>query len=80
MDYADAALAGDGDCHVGLGDGVHSRRDDGDIEVDVAREAGVDGHHVRSHLRVGGNEEHIVECHPFLRYLFIYKRHITCSL
>ena len=40
VDDADAALLGQGDGQVALGDGVHRRRHDGDVEANVAGELG----------------------------------------
>jgi hypothetical protein len=36
VDYAKAAMLGHRDRHVGLGHGVHGRRNDGQIEADPA--------------------------------------------
>ena len=50
VQHADATLAGHGDRHAGLGDGVHGRRDERHAQRDVAGEAGgrvdVAGHDV----------------------------------
>ena len=40
VDDADAAVLGQGDGHAALGDRVHGRREQGDVQGDVLGEAG----------------------------------------
>ena len=40
MHYPDAALLGDGNGQAGFGDGVHGRRDQGQIQANVAGKLG----------------------------------------
>ncbi len=42
MDEAEAAVEGHGDGHPGLGDGIHVRGDDGDLEMKALRESGLE--------------------------------------
>ena len=65
MDDADAALARERDREAGLGHRVHRRRDDRDRELDRGREAGARRDVVRQDVRLGRNEEDVVEGEPF---------------
>jgi len=58
---ADAAFLGEGDGQLAFGDGVHRRGDDGDIEMDIARQLGADIDVARQHFAVAGFEENVVE-------------------
>src|SRR5262249_25397025 len=64
VDDADSALAGERDRETGLGHCVHRGRDDRDREVDRAREAGPGRDVVRQDVRLGRNEEYVVERQP----------------
>ena len=61
VEHAEAAELRHDDRHVRLGDGVHRRGQDRDVERDVARDArarvGGGGHD----LRLGRAEQHVVE-------------------
>ena len=61
VDEADAARRRHGDGHARLGDGVHRRGDDRDVEGEVAGEAGrgLDG--LREDVRLGRKEQDVVE-------------------
>ncbi len=61
VDDAQAALLGHGDRHGGLGDGVHGRGDDRDVERDGAGEAGAGVGGGGQDLGVAGHEQHVVE-------------------
>ena len=73
VDDADAPLARQRDGQRGLRHGVHRRRDDGNIELDITRETGLQGDLPRQHFRKGGHEQHIVERKSFGLYPFIDK-------
>ena len=60
VDDADAAFLSEGDGETGLGDGVHRRRDEGDVERDVAGQAGLEVHFRRQHLGVGRQQQNVV--------------------
>ena len=61
VDHADAAVLGHGDGQPRLGDGVHGRGDDGDVQADVAGEARGDVDEVRMEVGAGGLEQDVVE-------------------
>jgi hypothetical protein len=65
MDDADAPELRDGDREPGLGDGVHARAHDGDVEGDVAAEPGRDIDLGRKNIRLLGDEENVVESKGF---------------
>ena len=69
VEDADPALARERDRHPRLGDGVHRRRDERDLELDAPREARASGHIGREHRRGCGHEQDVVERQPFLREL-----------
>src|SRR5262249_61384839 len=58
---AEAALLRHGNGQARLGHRVHRGRDDGDVEVDVAGQAGGDVDEVGMHVRLRGAEQDIVE-------------------
>jgi len=64
VDDADSALARERDREAGLRHGVHRGRDDRDREVDRGREPGTRRDVVRQDVRLGGDEEHVVEREP----------------
>ena len=61
VDDANAALAGNGNGHLALGDGVHGSRHKGHVQVNVARKAGFQLYRLRQHLRIGGNQQDVIE-------------------
>ena len=61
VDDADASLAGDGNGHLALGDGVHGSRHKGHVQLDVAREAGFQLYRLGQYFRVSGNQQDVVE-------------------
>ena len=65
MDDPDAAVAGERDREPRLGDRVHRRRDDRDLERDRPRQARRRAHVVRQHGRLGGQEQDVVEGEAF---------------
>ena len=64
MQDPDPALARERDGEAGLGHRVHRRRDDRDREVDRGRQAGARRDVVRQDVRLGRDEEHVVEGEP----------------
>ncbi len=65
VDDADAALLGQGDGHARHGHGVHGRADDGDVERDVAAEPGRDRGLLGDDVRLGREDEDVVEGEGF---------------
>ena len=61
VDDPDPALAREGDREPRLGDGVHRRGDDRDLDHDRAGEARGGAHVVRQHRRLGREQEDVVE-------------------
>ena len=64
---ADAAFLGHGDREARLRHRVHGRRYEGDVEGDVARQAGRQVDFGRQDLGVGRHEEDVVEGECFVR-------------
>ena len=65
MDDPDPALARERDREARLGHRVHRRRDDRDRELDRARQARARRDVVRQDVRLGRDEQHVVEGEPF---------------
>ena len=65
MDDADAAGLRHGDGEPRLGDRVHGRRNDGQVEADRAGQPGRDVGLRRQHLRVARLQQHVVEGERF---------------
>ena len=61
VNHAQAAMLSHGDGQARFGDRVHGRGDDGDVQVDVARQAGGDVDEVRVNVGAGGLEQDVVE-------------------
>jgi hypothetical protein len=61
VDDADAALLGHGDGHARRGHGVHGRADEGDVEGDVAAQPGGDRGLLGDDVRLGRDDEDVVE-------------------
>src|ERR687888_31947 len=61
VDDADAAFLRYRDGEPCLGDGVHCRRDEWDVELELSRQAAFQRGITRQDARVGGQEEYIVE-------------------
>ena len=57
---------GQGDGETGLGDGVHGRGDQRNVEVDVARQARLQVDFGGQDLGVGRQEEDVIECQGFV--------------
>ena len=66
VDDPDAALAGERDREPRLGDGVHRRRDERDVQRDPRRQPRDGRDVVREDARLRGHEQHVVEREPFL--------------
>src|SRR3954469_10864902 len=58
---ADAAFLRDGDGEARLGDRVHRRRHDRNVQLEAAGEAGAEVGVARQDARVGGKQQHIIE-------------------
>lgn len=69
MNHADAALAGHGDGHAGLGHRVHGRRHQRRVQGDILGQAGVHRDVFGQHVRLGGDQQHIVKGEAFLQEL-----------
>ena len=70
VDDANAALLRQGDGEIGLGDRIHRRAEQRDVEFNVV---GQQGRHVgvtRQHVRMGGQQQHIVERQTFGQRFF----------
>src|SRR6266542_4908861 len=61
MDDAQAAFTGEGDAQPRLGDGVHRRGEDGDGELDAARQARSRVDVVGDDVAAAGDEQDVVE-------------------
>ena len=72
VDDADAAGLRHGDRHRGLGDGVHGRGDDRDVEGDRAGEPRADIDVGRQHFGQAGLEQHVVEGERFARASVVF--------
>ena len=64
MDEPDAALARDGDGQARVGDRIHGRSDDGDVDRDLARKAGARVGLSGQHRRFAGQQQHVVKRQP----------------
>jgi hypothetical protein len=69
VQHTDAAAPREGDRHPRLGDGVHRRGDERDLERDRARQARGRDDVVREDRRLGRDEQDVVEGEAFLREL-----------
>ena len=58
---ADAAFLREGDRQARLGDGIHRRRHERDVQCDVPGDFGRELHVARQYRRVGGDEQHVIE-------------------
>ena len=65
VDDADAAFLGQGDGQGGLGDRIHGRRDDRDVDRDVFREPGAGVRLVGHEIALARDQEDIIECNAF---------------
>ena len=70
MNNADAALARDGDRHTRLGDGIHRRRNERNVQTDRSRKICRQVDVRRQHRAFRRYEEHIVVRKSFLTELF----------
>ncbi len=61
VEDADAALARHGDGGAALGDRVHRRRQEGDVELETSAKPGLHVDVLRKHVAVGGDEQDVVE-------------------
>ncbi len=67
VDDADAAFLRQRDRQATLGNGIHGGRKQGQIEGDVARQAGGEADIAGQDLRMGGDEQDVVERQGFLQ-------------
>jgi hypothetical protein len=65
VDDADAAFLRERDREAGLRDGIHRRRDEGHVQADAAGQLGREIDVARQHLRVGGQQQDVVEGEGF---------------
>ena len=63
----EAALLGQGDGQLALGDRIHGRGDDRDVEMDVARELRADVDVAGNDVTVGGLQQDIIERDALIR-------------
>ena len=75
VDHTDTALTRQSDGQRGLRHGIHSGRDDRDIQHDISRETSLRRNLSRQHFGIGRNEQHVVESQAFGLHSFIDKRH-----
>ena len=61
MDDADAAFLRQGNREARFGDGIHRRRNQRNVERNIAGKAGFDGSVARQNRRVRGDEQEVVE-------------------
>ncbi len=71
---ADPALAGQGDREARLGDGVHRRGHDRDLERDRPGQACRRAHVVRQHGRLGGHEQDVIEGEALTAELLVERK------
>ena len=70
VDDTDAAFTGDGDRHSCLGHGVHCRRHDRCVQIDIAGKSCAQVDHIRCYVRFCRDQQHVIECQPLLSKLF----------
>jgi len=66
VDEADAARLRQGNGHRGLGHRIHGRRDQGDVQNDVARQPRLQAHPGGQHFGICRHQQHIVESQSLL--------------
>ena len=71
---ANAAGLRHGDRHMRLGDRVHGRRHDRDIEADAARDSRANIDIRRQHVRQTGLDQHVVESEAFARTILEHRQ------
>ena len=71
VQHADAAFLCDGDGHAALRHGVHAGGDHGDVEVDMARELGLEARLAREYVTIGRDQEDIVVGQAFTDDFFV---------
>ena len=74
VDDAEAALAGEGNCQLGFGDGIHGRADDGDVQREFWVQADADVDVGGQQLGVARHEQNVVEGHGVLAKEVVDKR------
>lgn len=67
VDYADAAETGHRDRHVALGNRIHRRADERNIEFDVPRKFAGNIRVVRQEVRILSHQRNVVECQSLER-------------
>ena len=70
MDDADAALAGNGNCHRRFGHRIHCRRHQRSVQGDVLGQPGLHRDLLGKHIRFGRDQQHIVKGQPFFEEFF----------
>ena len=75
VDHTDTAFTRQRNGQRRLRHGIHRGGHNGDVELDITRETGLDADLSRQHFRIGGYEQHIVERKSFGLNPFIDKRH-----
>ncbi len=73
--HADTALASDGYGHLRLRYGVHGRRNERNVQLDVTGKARGQVYLMGEHFRIGRYKQHIVKGQALELYLFFNKRH-----
>ena len=73
VDNADTALASQRNSKSSLGYGIHSRRHNGYVQLNITRESTDCRYLTRQNLRIGWYEQHIVKCETCGLYPFIDK-------
>src|SRR5262249_13776207 len=72
VDDADAAFLRDRDREARLGDGVHRRRDERDVELDFLRQPGLEADFSGEDAGVGGNQEDVIKGESLLNQTHVH--------
>ena len=80
VDHADTALTGNGDGHIGLGDRVHGRGHQGDIQGNILGQLGGQIHFVGQHIGLCRDQQNIVKGQPFFYKLCAVFAHYITSV
>ena len=80
VNYADTALTGNGDGHIGLGDRVHGRGHQGDIQGNILGQLGGQIHFVGQHIGLCRDQQNIVKGQPFFYKLCAVFAHYITSV
>src|SRR5207253_7697085 len=71
MDHSEATETAERNSHGRIGDGVHGRGEDRDVEADLVREAGLGRDLGREDVAAGGDQEDVVEGQAFFGELLL---------